>query len=83
MGQEQSTPVDESVPAQTLKDRSLSSIAQYIKSGKAKNIVVMVRDLVRSVKTKSDLTIHRSELVLALQLVFQISALQIQASTQI
>lgn len=43
MGQESSTMVDESVPPQTLKSRNLKGVADYIKSGKAKKIVVMVR----------------------------------------
>ena len=42
MGQEQSSPVDESIPPQTLKDRSVESVAQYIRDGRAKKIVVMV-----------------------------------------
>jgi len=43
MGQESSTMVDESVPPQTLKSRDLKGVADYIKSGKAKKIVIMVR----------------------------------------
>ena len=42
MGQESSSPVDESIPPQTLKDRTLGSVAQFIRDGYAKNIVVMV-----------------------------------------
>ena len=42
MGQEQSSPVDESVPPQTLEDRSVESVAKYIRDGHAKKIVVMV-----------------------------------------
>ena len=42
MGQEQSSPVDESTPPQTLKDRSVESVAKYIKDEHAKKIVVMV-----------------------------------------
>lgn len=46
MGQEQSSPVDENIPSQTLKDRSIDSVAQHIKDGSAKNIVVMVRSCI-------------------------------------
>jgi len=42
MGQEQSCPVDESTPPQTLVDRSIDSVAKHIKGGGAKKIVVMV-----------------------------------------
>ncbi|KAL9091430.1 MAG: hypothetical protein Q9165_004816 [Trypethelium subeluteriae] len=42
MGQEASSPVDESVPPKTLRDRTVEGLAEYIKSGKARRIVVMV-----------------------------------------
>lgn len=42
MGQEQSSPMDDSTPPQTLKERSVDSVATYIKQGRAKKIVVMV-----------------------------------------
>lgn len=45
MGQESSSPIDESIPPQTLKDRTLGSVAQFIRDGHAKNIVVMVGSL--------------------------------------
>ena len=45
MGQESSSPVDESIPPQTLKDRTLGSVADFIRDGYAKNIVVMVGSL--------------------------------------
>ena len=41
MGQDGSTPIDESVPPQTLAGRTVEALAEYIKSGKAKKIVVM------------------------------------------
>lgn len=41
MGQEASSPIDESVPPSTLETRSMDGIAKYIKDGKAKRIVVM------------------------------------------
>ncbi|GAB7344345.1 hypothetical protein MBLNU457_2208t1 [Dothideomycetes sp. NU457] len=41
MGQENTTPIDESTPPQTLETRNLDGIAKYIKSGKAKKIVLM------------------------------------------
>lgn len=42
MGQEESTIVDPSTPPQTLKARTLEALAEYIKDGRAKSIVVMV-----------------------------------------
>lgn len=42
MGQEESRQVvDASVPPQTLSDRSLRAVAEYILSGQARNIVVL------------------------------------------
>ena len=41
MGQEESTMVDDSVPPVTLSERSLAAVAEYIKSGKVKRIVIM------------------------------------------
>jgi len=41
MGNEESSPVDESVPPQTLEYRTLDGVARYIKSGKVRSIVVM------------------------------------------
>ncbi|KAI9727268.1 MAG: Sir2 histone deacetylase Hst2 [Chrysothrix sp. TS-e1954] len=41
MGNEESTPVDESVPSQTLETRTLDGLGKYIRSGKAHKIVVM------------------------------------------
>lgn len=41
MGQEESTLVDESVPPETLTERSLSAVADYIKNGPKKRIVVL------------------------------------------
>jgi hypothetical protein len=43
MGQESSLLVDETTPPSTLKSRDLNGVADYIKSGKVKKIVVMVR----------------------------------------
>ncbi len=42
MGQEVSSPVDESTPSRTLEARSIDAIATYVKTGRARNIVVMV-----------------------------------------
>ncbi|KAL6714651.1 Sir2 histone deacetylase Hst2 [Lecanora helva] len=42
MGQEQSCPIDEATPPQTLSERSVEAVAKYIKEGRAKKIVVMV-----------------------------------------
>lgn len=45
MGQEASTPVDESTPTQTLSARTVEAIASYINEGRARKIVVMVSQL--------------------------------------
>lgn len=42
MGQEESSPVDESVPPTVLTSRNLSGIAEYIRAGKARSVTVMV-----------------------------------------
>jgi len=42
MGQEASTHVDESVPPQTLHDRSVDAVAKLITEERARKIVVMV-----------------------------------------
>lgn len=42
MGQDNSTPIDESVPPHTLESRTIEAVAKFIKDGRAKNIVVMV-----------------------------------------
>ncbi|KAI7288045.1 NAD-dependent protein deacetylase [Hortaea werneckii] len=42
MGNEESSPVDESVPPQTLSGRTLEALGDYIKSGKVSKICVMV-----------------------------------------
>lgn len=44
MGQESSSPIDDSVAPVTLKARTLDALAEYIKSGKVKRVVVMVSD---------------------------------------
>lgn len=41
MGNEGSSPVDESTPPNTLAGRTIEALAEYMKSGKAKNVVVM------------------------------------------
>ena len=42
MGQESSSPFDESKPSKTLENRTLEGVAKYIRDGHAKRIVVMV-----------------------------------------
>jgi len=42
MGNEASTPVDESQPPQTLEFRTIESVAKYIKEKDVQRIVVMV-----------------------------------------
>lgn len=41
MGQDSSTPIDESVPPERLSSRTLDGVAEYIKSGRAKKVVIM------------------------------------------
>ncbi len=41
MGQEQSGMVGEDVPPKTLRERSLEAVAELIRSGKARRIVVL------------------------------------------
>lgn len=43
MGNEESRIIDPSTPTQTLSARTVQALAQYIKDGRAKKIVVMVR----------------------------------------
>ena len=43
MGQEASSPIDESVPPTTLRERSLDAVASLIQVGRARKIVVLVR----------------------------------------
>lgn len=42
MGQETSSPIDESLPPKTLQERTLEAVATHIKEGHVKRIVVMV-----------------------------------------
>jgi NAD-dependent histone deacetylase SIR2 len=42
MGQDESSPVDESIPPTVLTTRNLDGIAEYIRAGKARTITVMV-----------------------------------------
>jgi NAD-dependent histone deacetylase SIR2 len=42
MGQEESSPIDESVPPTCLTSRNLEGVAEYIRAGKARTITVMV-----------------------------------------
>jgi len=48
MGNESSTPVDEAVPPTTLYARNIEAVAKYIEERDIKNIVVMVRLIVRT-----------------------------------
>lgn len=45
MGNEESRVVDADTPPQTLKARTVEALAQYIKDGRARQIVVMVRHI--------------------------------------
>lgn len=42
MGQESSALVDDSTPSVTLKARTIEAVAEYVKAGGARKIVVMV-----------------------------------------
>ena len=92
MGQEQSSPIDDSTPPQTLEKRSVDSIAKYIKEGRAKNIVVMVSFYQQELKNcralesepnNMSLLINRLGLASAHLRVFQIFDPQTPASTPI
>ncbi len=43
MGQEASSPISENTPPLTLRSRTVESVAEYVTSGRAKRIVVLVR----------------------------------------
>jgi NAD-dependent histone deacetylase SIR2 len=42
MGNQASTPIDESIPPETLESRTIEAVAKYVQEGRAKNIVVLV-----------------------------------------
>lgn len=42
MGQESSSPVDESIPPKVLQSRTVEGVAKFIRDGRAKKIVIMV-----------------------------------------
>lgn len=42
MGQENSALIDDSTPSETLKARNIEAVADYVKAGRARKIVVMV-----------------------------------------
>lgn len=54
MGQDGSSPVDGSLPPQTLESRTLEGLAKYIKDGRAKRIVVMVGRSSANLKARRD-----------------------------
>ena len=86
MGAEQSTQFDESSDPHTLKSRSVEALAQYIKDGHAKKIVVMVRKQARlktTRKSPTDLCRDRLEQASAPRLVYRISDLLTLACMQI
>lgn len=43
MGQDESSIVDESIPPETLPTRDLAGVAKFVRDGRAKSVVVMVR----------------------------------------
>lgn len=68
--------VDESTPPKTLSERSLSAIADYIKSGNVKRIVVMTGAGI-STAAGSRMTSHASDLLpLTATLQYRISGRQ-------
>jgi NAD-dependent histone deacetylase SIR2 len=58
MGNEESRVVDPDTPTQTLRERSVEALAEYIKDGRAKQIVVMVSQS-WSVSWRTSLTTFR------------------------
>jgi hypothetical protein len=90
MGQDNSTPIDEDMPTETLKSRTVQGIADYITNGKAGKVVVMVSlnhenfEPVYSHSVNAILgiisNISRLERVSQHQLEYQISDHQTQAS---
>lgn len=52
MGQESSTPIDEHTPPEALEARTVDAVAEFIKEGRAKNIVVMVGFMPFEYKTR-------------------------------
>lgn len=64
MGQDASTPIDESTPPRTLNARTVEAVASYIKDGHAKKIVVMVSQVIGGllgiVQSRTDLIQDRS-----------------------
>jgi hypothetical protein len=59
MGNDESKVVDPSTPPQTLQSRTLESLAQYIKDGRARKIVVMVSLLYTRLRSHIDLELGR------------------------
>lgn len=57
MGQEESRLIDEKTPPETLKSRTLEAVAEYIKDGRARRIVVMV-GLSRAPSLRTTLTAY-------------------------
>lgn len=45
MGQESSTPIDDSAPTKALESRTLEALAKYITDGHVKKVVVMVSNV--------------------------------------
>ena len=63
MGQEQSSPIDDSRPSRTLRERSVDAVAQYIKDGRAKKIVVMVSLSYNNVRNSGGFGLIESHIV--------------------
>jgi len=80
MGNEESSMVDPSTRPFTLSARSTEALAQYIKEGKAKKIVVLVRPNSLQEGCRM-LTFHRLELESQRQLASPTSARQKPVST--
>ena len=56
MGNENSAPANPDGPPQTLKARTLDALADHIKSGKVKDIVLMVHTILFNFLIRFDLT---------------------------
>lgn len=81
MGQDESSVFDESVPPSTLDTRSLDGLAKYIRDGRAKRVVFMVRQAPKH--TCPQLTVPRLAPASAPPQAFPTSAARTPASTPI
>lgn len=76
MGNQASTPIDESIPPETLESRTIEAVAKYVQEGRAKNIVVLVSCSQFSIEALSDCLFDSAGLALVHPLEFRISVPQ-------